>query len=218
MGYSERFIYCENEKDTKKFLNFLLNHIELDDPYRVYATLTFKKNFNLRYRNAIGMQIGEKRIPFTFNTMIEILNKEDFYRVSQDDGKELDEEKVANGQVGAYYDAEQEHLFNKNDTLIWVAGQRGTIKDAYSLFGWDILAVELMLEIKKAGELPEEFMVDGKIDIVKALPVFEGAVAKTLLTPDELELFEKVKFMDLDGIPNVDEKIKDTGMFRTKRL
>ena len=216
MRHCEKFIYCEREKDTKKFLKILEKYNIANRGYEIVEITTLKKNWIARYRKTLGIQFGDFKMPFNFPSILEIENSEEFYRENDKLPYEI-EEKLNEIEIRPYYGKEEEHFFNKNETLIWISGNRGNMSDVYSMLGLDSNAVQAMLSMKKDGVFPEDGMVDGKIDIVKVQSTFQRVMARLFLEEEEVKILEEVKFIDIDGIPDVDAKLKDTSLFRYKR-
>lgn len=211
MGHSERFFYCDKEKDTKRFLEILEKYRTDGDCYKIVETVKFKRNYIVKHKEVKGIQVGKYQIPFNFPTILEIENADHFYRENEEYPDDLQDEKIS-----VYYGEEQEHFFNKNETLIWIVGNRGNMADAYNLFGLDVIATNVLLAMKQDGEAPDDWLIDGKIDIKRLLPETKRAVAQTFFTEEEFQIIEKVKFIDLDGIPDVDTKLWDGTLFKHK--
>ena len=216
MGYQEKFFYCENNKDTKRFLEILKE--KKIDGFDIFEVLTLKRNCIARYRNLEGIIIGGTKLPFTFTNPLEIENQDKIYWHQPDIGTALDNEEGAEQRASSFFGDEQEHFFNKNDILICIGGERSTINDAYSMLGIDYYALNVMLEAYKIGEVPEKYIVDGKIDIVNAAPFFNRTVAKCMFSKEEIEIFDKVKAMDIDGVKNFSSIINDPSLFRHQIL
>lgn len=218
MGYQEKLVYCDNCKDTKKFLEMLKE--KKGDGFQLYAALTVKEGWNAKYKKMKGMVIGQKKFPFTFTSVLEIENRDKIYW--QQPKLNMDPDSIGEGHSLFYFGNGQEHFFSKDDMLIWIGGNRGNIYDAYSMFDFydkplDNLASELMLMAYDAGIIPDKYIKNGKIDIVKAKPFFKKKVAKMLLTAEEYRVCSKVKTMDLDGIENY-TIIDDPSFFRCEYL
>lgn len=133
MGYEEKFLYCDNNRDTKALLNMLKE--KGSKGFKVLEILTLKRNWNARYRNIEGIGVNGKIVPFTFTSAIEMENPDQYYRKPSVDLTEYDIATIKNGNVSQALGEEHEHFFNKNDILIWICGNRGNIVDGYSLFG-----------------------------------------------------------------------------------
>lgn len=70
-------------------------------------------------------------------------------------------------------------------------------------------------------DFPKSFLVDGKLDIVNALPyankmAIHGLVSKGALTDDEARIIEGIKTISLDGIAEIDNLLKRTDLFKRK--
>lgn len=215
MGYQEKFVYCENYKDTKRFLEILKE--KKIDGFNIFEVLKLKRNWIARYKNLEGIIIGGVKTPFTFTSGFEIENEDKIYYRQQ-----LDVEAIRNDEneedAIPFFGDEQEHFFNRNDILIWIGGSRGIIKDVYSMFGIDYIALSVMLQAYNDGNFPEEYVTDGKIDIDKARPIFKRKVAKYMFSEEENRLFDTVKTMELDGIKNFRSIINDPSFFRHMTL
>lgn len=216
MGYQEKLVYCDNNKDTSRFLEILKE--KKIDGFDLYEIITLKRNWNARYKNIEGIMIGEIKRPFNFTNILEIENEDKIYWRQPDIGMAFDNIEDIEGNVGPLFSDEQEHLFNKNDILICLGGDRGFIKDVYSMFGVDCIASNVMLKMYTDGNFPKEYMVNGKIDIAIAKPIVERVVAKDMFSDEENQLFDKVKMMDIDGIENFNSIINDPSLFRHKLL
>lgn len=216
MGYQEKFVYCENYKDTKRFLEILKE--KKIDGFTLYEIITLKRNWNARYRNIEGTIIGDTTIPFNFASILEMENEDKIYWQEPDLGVNFNFIEEIERNVKPLFGDEQEHLFNKNDILIYLGGDRGFVKDVYSMIGVDYIASSVMLKMYTDGNFPKEYMVNGKIDIAKAQPIVNRAVAKEMFSEEENRVFEKVKTMDIDGIENFNFIKNDPSLFRHKLL
>lgn len=242
MAYAERFVYCDNYKDTKKLLEVLQENIH--NKVKICSILTLKKNWIARYRNIGGMLKDDQMSPFTYTTQIEIENADKIYKqkpavlllsdhpnykpvlnakyrvleVTPDGPVENGKSELDPGYTGVYFEEEQEHFFNKNDILIWLAGQRGIMNDGYSMVGIDGMALQALLEIYDNAEMPEEYLKEGRIDIGKAMPEFKKTIAEQLLSKEKASLLAKAKTIELDGIEEVDRLLADSSLFRRKDI
>lgn len=216
MGYQEKFVYCENNKDTKRFLEILKE--KKTDGFNIFEVLTLKRNWIARYKNLEGIIIGGTKLPFTFTNPLELENQDKIYWHQPDIGTALDNEEGAEQRASSFFGDEQEHFFNKNDILICIGGERGSIKDVYSMFGIDYIALSVMLQAYNDGNFPEEYVTDGKIDIDKARPIFKRKVAQYMFSEEENRLFDTVKTMDIDGVKNFSSIINDPSLFRHQIL
>lgn len=210
MGYQEKLVYCDNNKDTKRFLEILKE--KKIDGVALYEIITLKRNWNARYKNIEGVIIGEIKMPFNFVSILESENEDKIYWQEPDVGVTLNIEEDAEPLFGD----EQEHLFNKNDILISLGGDRGFVKDVYSMFGVDYIASNVMLKMYTDGIFPKDYMVNGKIDIAQAKPIVKRTVAKEMFSDEENQVFDKVKMMDIDGIENFNFIKNDPSLFRHK--
>lgn len=221
MGYEEKFLYCENSNDTKVLLNMLKEKGCKD--FKILEILTLKRNWNARYRNVEGISVNGKTLPFTFTSVIEMENPDQYYRKPSVELTEDDITAMKNGNASQAFGEEHEHLFSKNDSLIWICGNRGNIVDGYSLFGISNAAENTLFNTMYDADFPKHFLVDGKLDIVNALPYANemavyGLVANGLLTDNEARIIKETKTISLDGIPEIDNLLKQTDLFRRKHL
>ena len=212
MGHCEKFLYCDNAKDTKRFLDLMKKYKDNIFGFEVVSLTTFKRNYIMKHREIKGMEIGECKVPFNFVSPLELENQDKFYRADTNLPDDFD-----GLSIKTYYGEEEEKFFNKNEMLIWISGNRGNMADVYNMFGLDLDAINVMLLMEKDGAMEEDWLVDGRIDIEKLLPDAKRAVARKFFEPDEFELINKVKFIDLDGVEDIDSKLQDGSLFKHKR-
>lgn len=92
-----------------------------------------------------------------------------------------------------------------------------------NLFGISNAAENTLFNTMHDADFPKHFLVDGKLDIVNALPYANemavyGLVANGLLTDNEARIIKETKTISLDGIPEIDILLKQTDLFRRKHL
>lgn len=216
MGYVEKFLYCEDDKDTRTLLETLQDGG--NKGFKILTVLTLKKDWNAKYRNAEGINVNGKIIPFTFTSVTEMEHPDLYYRKPLAKLTDKDIADMKNGNASQAFGDEQEHFFHKGDTLIWINGNRGNIKDGYSLFGLSDAAENSLFNTMHDADFPKHFLVDGKLDIVNALPyanemAVDGLVTMGLLSSDNARIIKNVKMIDLDGLPGVDSLLKRTDLF-----
>ena len=219
MGYEEKFLYCKEGKDTRLLLKMLKEKPHND--FKVLEVLTLKRNWNARYRNAEGINVNGKIIPFTFISRNEIENPDMYYRKPLGRLNDNDIATMKNGNASLAFGEIQEHFFNKNDLLIWIAGDRGNIRNGYDLFGYANAAENTLFNTMHDSDFPKQFLIDGKLDIVNALPyacklAVDGLVSMGMMTSDEARVIKEVRMISLDGIPDIDDLLKQTDLFRRK--
>jgi len=71
------------------------------------------------------------------------------------------------------------------------------------------------------SDFPKQFLIDGKLDIVNALPyacelAVDGLVSMGMMTSDEARVIKEVRMISLDGLPDIDNLLKQTDLFRRK--
>ncbi|MBQ4523776.1 MAG: hypothetical protein IJA10_12610 [Lachnospiraceae bacterium] len=219
MGYEEKFLYCKEGKDTRLLLKMLKEKPHND--FKVLEVLTLKRNWNVRYRNAEGINVNGKIIPFTFISRNEIENPDMYYRKPLGRLNDNDIATMKNGNTSLAFGEIQEHFFNKNDLLIWIAGDRGNIRNGYDLFGYAHAVENTLFNTMYDDDFPKQFLVDGKLDIENALPyacelAVDSFVSKGMLTKEEAQVIKEVRMISLDGIPDIDNLLKQTDLFRRK--
>lgn len=219
MGIVNKLILCPNEKDTKKLMQLL----ELmDNPFIVVnGTITTKRNVNLHYKDVLGMKIlDDVNIPFYHASEHQQDNMDLYYVESYYDAKDITEERLQEEIRNAkpWFSEEKELFINKNSTILWVTGERATLKTGLSLLMIDRVAEKEIGELSNDLENLKDFLTDDKIDMSKALPYFMEKVAKEKLEEDVIKLLNSVIIIDLDGIEDADNYFSNSGLFKIKKF
>ena len=218
MGHSEKLIYCEKCSDTKKLYELLLKYkkqLQIDE---ILTILIFKRNYNFRHRELLGFKINGVDAPFNYSSQFQQENIDHFYckELTDEEYEKVSDENAVRELV---YSEEREHLFSKGDMLIWLVGDsRGDMQDIYNIFGFGLASEMLMLSFKVDGELPEEYMKEGKIDYRAAAPVFGAVAAYQILPEEEVKILEEARVIDFDGVENPEKIIYDATLFKHKPL
>lgn len=100
------------------------------------------------------------------------------------------------------YEDLQEQTFEKGDNFIWIVGNRGNMKDGYSLMEFDELAIIALLDSYKKHTLDDCYLKDGKINLDVALPKACDEIATLLLGEEKARILREAKFIDIDGFEN----------------
>ena len=220
MGYEEKFLYCQSDKDTRLLLNMLKTRTHSD--FKILEVLQLRRNWIAKYRNIEGIVVNGKQMPFTFTSMLEANNQDSYYRQNNWNLTDEDIATLKQGKVSKLLGEEQEHFFNKGDILIWVCGDRSETIDGYHIFGLAHAVENTLFNTMHDSDFPKQFLVDGKLDIVNALPygcelAVDGMNSMCQLTDDEARVIKGVYTISLDGMPDIDNLLK-TNLFQRKSI
>lgn len=220
MGYEERFLYCEDGKKTKTLLDMLKANGGND--LKILAVLTLKRNWIARYKDINGICVNGKIVPFTYTSTVEIENPDSFYRKPSVHLTEKDISDMRSGKASPSFSEEKECFFNKGDSLIWVRGNRARLIDGYRLFGISDVAENVLFQTMHDEDFPESFLVEGKLDIVNALPwgnklAIQALVSNESITDNEARVIDETRSISLDGIADIDNLLNRTDLFKRKQ-
>lgn len=208
MGHAERLVYCNNKKDTQEFYKMLRK--STNDCFKIVSKSIVNQTWNAEWKNLTGVKISGYEIPFTNSTIFELEHSDIFYIPSADIDipnhiiDKIQKTKPEQLKKESTYAEIQKNTFQSGEIFIWVAGNRGNIRDGYTLLGIDTIAIDYLYETYKNNEIDETFLKDGKINTEVALPYLCEFFAKKLYGEEKARIIKEVKVMDIDGLDNPD--------------
>lgn len=217
MGLASKIVICPDDRDTKKLIELIK---EVDSPfYKIGGIITTKRNVNLHYKDLLGIEILDGvKIPFYHASEHQQDNMDLYYVEQQYDSENISEEKLQEELKNAktWFSEEKELFINKNNTIIYLKGERASLRNGLTLFMFDRMAEEEIANLSDNLENLKDFLTEGKIDMQKALPYFMEKIAKEKLDDETLKLLNSVLIIDMDGIDDVDNYFMNSGLFRLR--